>query len=116
MNIPNLNWTPLKNDELRWIMVDFDETLCHNSGLPNFYPLEPIEGAKEAMQTLTDRGYKITVFTARGWSDYSLIETWLNYYSIPFRRIICGKPLARWLIDDRAMQFKGDWKEITDRL
>lgn len=105
------NWHPIENKEIKWLLVDFDETIANNDGFPNYTPLEPIEGAVESLQELDKAGYKITVFTARAWVDYANIEKYCKHYKIPVRRIICGKPLGKCLIDDRAIGFRGDWKK-----
>jgi len=105
-------WRHLDTDELKWLAVDFDETLAKNSGYPDFTPGEPVEGAVEAMKKLNNLGWKIIIHTARHWSDYSGIENWLNFYKIPFRRIVCGKLMARYYIDDRAIGFRGDWNSV----
>ena len=52
-------------------------------------------------------GYKIVIFTSRPWDDYSNIENWLNDNHIPFRSIVCGKPIVKYYIDDRNIEFKG---------
>lgn len=111
-----MNWEPLDHDSLKWLLVDFDFTICKNSGYPDFIPTEPIEGAKEALKKLDAEGWKITIFTSRHWSDYHNIENWLIDQDIPFRRIICGKPLGRWMIDDRNLEFDGNWKRTLRRL
>jgi hypothetical protein len=103
-------------DQLRWIMVDMDLTLCNNTGEPDFTPTTIIPGAKEAMQELVRRGWKIIIFTARHWGEYQIIENWLLKNEIPFKQIICGKPLVRWIIDDRAIGFEGDWKAVLDKI
>jgi hypothetical protein len=107
---------PLTNDELLWVLVDFDNTICNNSGYPDFVPTEPIKGAREALQEIIDKGLKVLVYTARAWSDYSLIEEWLIKNEMPFKTIICGKPLGRVIIDDRAIGFNGDWADVLTKI
>ena len=97
-------------------MIDFDDTICHNSGFPNFKPTKPIKGAREALIKLKKKGFKITVFTARGWPDYQLIENWMRKHKMPTRRIICGKPLGKYIIDDRNVEFNGDWKQVINKI
>lgn len=104
----------LRNNDLKWIGVDLDLTIAHND--ENFNLLEPIEGAKEALEQLTARGYKIIIYTARPWSEYQDVEDWLGNYAIPYRRIICGKPLFKYIIDDKNITFKGDWKEVLEQI
>lgn len=107
---------PLEDSELRWIGVDFDKTLAHSSGFPDFEIKEPLEGAIEAMEELHRRGWKITIFTARPWSDYQKVEDWCIEHKLPTRRIICGKPLFKYLIDDRNIEFNGDWTSVLNKV
>jgi len=98
------------------VAIDFDNTICHNSGLPDFLPTESMEGAIEAIKYLVNKGLKIIIHTARPWSDYELVENFLNKHEIPFRRIVCGKLLARFYIDDRGVEYNGDWLEVLEKL
>ncbi|GGM55780.1 hypothetical protein GCM10012275_28600 [Longimycelium tulufanense] len=93
---------PPTRSELLWDGVDFDGTICNNSGPPDFQPLEPIWDNVKKIQRLVDDGRKIWIFTARPWADYELIEAYLNHYGIPFHGIVCGKLLVARLFDDRA--------------
>lgn len=107
-------WQPLKNDEVKWIGVDFDDTIASNSSFPLYVPSEPLPGAVEALKKLNNMGYKITIFTARHWADYQNVENYCLHYGIPFRRIICGKPLFKCVIDDKNVAFKGDWEKAVE--
>ena len=106
----------IKDNELKWLGIDFDQTIASNSGAPDFTPLEPLDGAKEALDLLVSKGWKIVIYTARAWHEYDIIENWLNKYNLPFRRIVCGKLFVKWMIDDRNIEFKGNWPEIIERL
>lgn len=110
------NWTPLENIEIKWIGVDWDDTIASNSGFPDFIPGEPLPGALEALKAIDDMGYKITIYTARPWSDYQNIERYCEHYGIKARRIICGKPLFKWIIDDKNIEFKGNWQEALHKV
>lgn len=110
------NWTPLTNEEIKWIGVDWDDTIATNSGFPTFIPGEPLVGAVESLQKLNDEGYKITIFTARPWADYANLEKYCEHYNIPARRIICGKPLFKCIIDDKNLEFNGDWKKVLEKV
>ena len=104
-----------KDNELRWLLIDLDGTLAYSEP-PDYELQEPIEGAREAMEKLTSKGWKIIIYTARPWIDYEIIENWLNKYQIPFRRIICGKPLGKYIVDDRNLEFHGDWEETMRKI
>ena len=111
---------PPTSKSLKWLGVDFDETLAHNSGYPDFKLLKPTKGAREAMIKLS-KNWKIIIYTSRPWADYRLIETWLKKYKIPFKDIVCGKLLVAFMIDDKNLPFNPlysdkSWEYIVDRL
>lgn len=108
------NWKPLTSEAVKWAGIDFDWTVASNSNFPDYIPGEPLPGAIESLRKLNDMGYKITIHTARPWADYSNIEEYCAYYDIPVRRIICGKPLLRFMIDDKGVGFDGDWDKALE--
>lgn len=115
--IEKLTWGKISPEEIKWIGVDWDDCLFSNSGFPDYIPAEPLEGAVESLQYLDSVGYKIVIFTARHWADYQNIEKYCEYYKIPARRIICGKPLFKCIIDDKNIAFNGSWsKALADFL
>lgn len=96
---------PLR-DKLIWVGVDLDGTLAEPLWTPDNPTSEigdPIPESMEKVQELVSAGYKIIVHTSRPWTDYQIIEQWLNHYEIPFKEIQCGKPLYAAYIDDRAI-------------
>lgn len=111
-----IEWTPIKPHEVKWIGVDFDETIANNSGDPNYIPSTPIFGAVEALKAIDYWGYKIVIFTARPWVDYKNIEEWCDHFQIPARRIICGKPFFLKMIDDKNIEFHGNWLDVLDKI
>jgi histidinol phosphatase-like enzyme len=110
------NWMPPPRKQLNWIGVDFDDTIVKNTGFPDFEPTEIIDGAKEALDELVKNGYKLVIFTARSWSDHELVEDFLKDNGIKFKSVICGKPLFHRMIDDRNIEFNGDWKLVVNKL
>ena len=111
------NWQPIEKHTIKGNGVDFDDTIATNSGYPDFIPHDPIKGAVQALQNLDSMGYKIWIYTARPWSDYQNIESYCIEHDIPARRIICGKPLFKCIIDDKNVAFNGNWeKALVDVL
>jgi hypothetical protein len=94
---------PRTADRLQWYAVDLDGTLAeawypgaaeHSIGAPiiaNIIKCRAIVGA----------GHKVVIHTSRPWADYELIEWWLHANGVPFSRIVCGKLMAKFYIDDR---------------
>jgi predicted secreted acid phosphatase len=103
---------PIQEKHLKWLAIDLDKTIAKNSPYPEYNLLKPIEGARKFLEVIEAQGWKIIIYTSRAWCDYDKIEKWLNKYKIPFRRIVCGKLLAKYFIDDRAISFTGDWSEV----
>lgn len=102
-------------DEVMHLGVDLDGTLA-KTHYPDFTLDEPMPGALEAVEHLNKEGWKITIYTARPWSDYQKIEDWCTKYNIPVRRIICGKPLFKYVIDDRNIAFHGSWQDVLNTI
>lgn len=107
---------PDSDFELNWLGVDFDDVIAHNTGYPDFTPLEPLKGTQEALSLLHDRGWKIKIYTARPWSDHRMIERYLKQHNIYFDDVVCGKMLVKWMIDDRNISFNGDWTEAIKKV
>lgn len=102
------------SEEMMWEGFDFDNTICR-SVWPKPGIGEIIPGAKEALDYLTSKGFKIIIYTARPWSDYVNIERWCQDHKLPIRRIVCGKLLVRHLTDDRNVEFNPHINNPFDR-
>ena len=75
---------------------------------------EPMPGAREALEGLMRTHYIIIHSCNR----LSVIADWMAYYHIPYNTIwqAPGKPVADWYIDDRALEFKGSWPEVLEKI
>jgi hypothetical protein len=96
---------PLR-DKLKWLGVDLDGTLAEHLWTPDNPTSEigdPIWSNVDKLKKAVSAGYKPIVHTSRPWTDYQVIEQWLNHYGIPYKEIQCGKPLYAAYIDDRAI-------------
>ncbi len=107
------------------IAVDLDGTLLETGTADE--PLgKPKPGAKEVLQRLKDEGYTIVIYTSK--AGYTRISNHLKAYGIPFDHINInpdepyivgsnlGKPSAEAYIDNRALEFKGDWEVVYQEL
>ncbi len=91
---------PRGDARLKWLAVDLDRTIAQ-SVWPHPGIGDPIEKNVIKLKRAHGFGWKITIHTSRNWSDYEMIESWLIFHGIPFNRIVCGKVLAAYYIDDR---------------
>ena len=110
---------PIQNNELKWILIDFDNTIVQSTGYPKFEVIGAKKGVRSALLKLMKKGYRIHVHTARPSSEYRDIETFLQEFNIPHHSIHTGKELGVMYIDDRGYRFN-DWdvdiKNILDIL
>jgi len=101
------------------IIVDFDGTLC-KFAFPDVGGYQ--QGAREALQTLKNKGYKVVIHsvrTAAYWGNrdrqhhIKAIETFLKDNNIPYDEIMldCDKPIAVAYIDDRGINYSGHWDQ-----
>lgn len=72
---------------------------------------EPLPGAVKAVQRLHAH-YKLVIFTTR---KEEVVKPWLEKHNIPFDDYF-HKPLNWVIIDDRAIQFNGDWNDILKQI
>lgn len=109
----------------KYICVDLDGTIAHYKewqGETSFG--DPIEGVQSALGQLRTEGWKIIIYTTR--VNQALIENYLNRNSVPFDYInhnpdqpenaIGGKPFADAYIDDRGIQFNGNWQSTLNEV
>lgn len=103
------------------IAVDFDDTLA----IEVLGEIVPTKGAKEAMSRLWRHGYIIVVHSARSWEAFQdrgektrWMAEWLHKNHIPYHKIHTGfgKPAAIAYVDDKAIKYENNWKEIVDWL
>lgn len=92
------------------IAVDFDGVLCDPKNVDEGRRMgNPVWGARDAMQALRRKGFKLIIHTVRGGSPKH-VEDWLRFYSIPFDEVTNIKPNdVAFFIDDHALRFDGDW-------
>lgn len=91
---------PGPREELLWIGVDLDDTIAKGVW-PEPGIGEPIWENVAKVRELIEHGFKVVVYTARGWEDFELVESWLEHHDIPYNRLECGKMLLRAMVDDK---------------
>lgn len=102
--------------ERKTILLDVDGTCTIGPGptLDSFAPIQT--GLRAFLGALKDRGYEIIIFSAR--SPVRLVEEFfkregLTRYVDGFTRT---KAPARLMLDDRAIQFRGDFSRALNEI
>lgn len=109
----------------KYVCIDLDGTIAHYDdwkGEDHFG--DPVAGVQEALERLSSAGWKIIIFTTR--TNKKLVSEYLHSHSILFDTInenpdqpenaIGGKPFADVYIDDRGIQFNGDWQATANEV
>lgn len=105
------------------IAVDFDGVIHgHSKGWHDGTIYDPpVPGVAEALTKLRER-FRVVVYSCRSYdrlfdgvlepNQVSQMTEYMNKHGIPFDEIYVGhgKPVAYLYIDDRAVQFNGDWR------
>ncbi len=113
----------LKKEQKR-IMIDVDGVLhTYENGWDNGKLKNVIFGAKEALSELHNDGFEIVIFSTRASGEnpntkqlVQELEEWLNRNDLYFDQITGQKLGAILYIDDRAINFKGDWKNTLKEI
>lgn len=82
---------------MKVIAVDYDDTLCMASNVPN------VDVVKYVSKQFYTRGVIVIVHTARPESYRKLISDWLATHDIPYHAIVCDKLPADVYVDDKAI-------------
>ena len=107
------------------ICIDFDQTI-NSSHYPDLG--EPTEGVKEAFEKLRSVGYEIHILSCRTNPEVTkhiidrqeqcrTIKRYLEEHDIPYDVVLNEfKPIATYYIDDRAVEFKGNWDDVLGKI
>lgn len=96
------------------VCVDLDGVLNQFDGWRGpdyFHPPRP--GARDFLRQLHELGYEVIVFTVR-WKPH--VEQWLARHGLAefVSEVTDKKPPAHVYIDDRAVCFRGDYREALE--
>lgn len=94
------------------ICVDFDGVLNEYNGYEEGNLGEPLSGSKEFIRQLR-RKYKVVILTSR---QKEQVIDWLNNNGFPSMEVTNRKVPAVAYIDDRAIQFNGNYKKVISQL
>lgn len=125
---PNENIEEYDNLKTKRIMIDLDGVIHdYNEGFKDgtLYG-KVIKGTKEAIQELRNNGYLVIIFTARlSVKSHGIdavkkqrirIKKWLQKNGIEVDGLTSEKLPADVYIDDRAIEFTGNWKDTLNKV
>lgn len=97
------------------IAIDFDGVLANY--IPGMASRDeqglPIKDARTALIQIKQDGYDIIIWTSRPITKN--LKQWFKDYDIPYDYIIT-KPDCHLFVDDRAINFNGNWNETLQEI
>ncbi len=114
LDIANTRTDDAPLTEKRSVAVDFDG-VCHDYKNPieGRRMGKPIDGTKEALESIRKKGYQIIIFSVWG-NQPKVIEDFMKYYELPYDSITNVKPNASYFIDDKAIRFLNWTQTLRD--
>jgi len=91
------------------IAIDMDGTICSIND--KYQDCELLEGARESINHIKKKGYKVYIHTGRHILNAEITIKWLIDNKIEYDHIVFGKPPAKYYIDDKAIKFD-NWKNV----
>lgn len=85
------------------IVCDIDGILCSEEKTFDRWVARPYHENICKLNELHHCGHFIIIFTSRGWAEYKMTQQQLKDWGVRYDVLICGKPHADIIIDDRAI-------------
>ncbi len=90
------------NPRIGKVLFDLDGTLAQGKWPIRRVIGEPISAGVAYLRHYAALGYGICIYTSRPWADEEAIWDWVVEHDLPVDEVVCGKPLADLMVDDRA--------------
>ncbi len=79
---------------------------------------DPVHGCREVLADFTARQYKIIIHSTRCHNETGrrAIASYMVKHELCFDEIAEHKPVAGFYVDDRGVNFSGNWQEVLDAI
>lgn len=85
----------------RWtISVDLDGVLAKPTQPENYATAQAIHENITKVNKLYDKGWRVVIYTGRGWFNYDMTAHWLKSRGVKYHELVMGKLVAHYYIDD----------------
>ncbi|MDF2570722.1 MAG: hypothetical protein K0R55_2326 [Sporomusa sp.] len=102
------------------VVLDFDGVIhSYTSGWKGIdvIPDPPVDGIKDAIEVIR-KYYKVVVVSTRCFQEGGLeaVQAWLDKHGITVDEVLAHKPPAIVYVDDRALTFDGNAKDLLSKI
>ena len=98
---------------MKTLVIDIDDTLirsnrvsCRRCGRITYKNAKPIQDEIDYLNILFDRGYKIILYTGRGWDCYKFTVEQLFKFGVKYHDLVMGKPQGIYIDKDAKTTLK----------
>lgn len=89
---------------LKTVVCDLDGVLCSEERTFEHSVAIPYQDQIDAINRLFDtKRVVVIIHTARGWGEFTMTQRQLVSWGVKYHTLICGKPIADIVIDDRSV-------------
>jgi len=97
------------------VVFDLDKTLAEGVWPQRLIIGAPIPEAIAMLKHYSEMGVGIVIYTSRPKTDEPHIWAWVLKHKLPVDKVVCGKPIASYYIDDKAITWRTeDWKDVPE--
>ena len=113
--------------KLKIICFDIDNVICRTNSKKDYAKSTPIKKNIKLINKIYNKGYKVTLYTARfmGRCDGNLTKVkkkiepltlkQLKRWGVKYHKIYFGKPSFDIFIDDKSLFFTKKWPELLEK-
>lgn len=85
------------------ILVDIDGILTHETKKTPYSKRTPNKSNCQIVRDLVFANHRVVLFTSRHKGDRKITIEWLKKHSIPYHKLIMGKPRCDLFWDDKSV-------------
>lgn len=83
------------------LAIDMDGVLCEEGPWDCHEQSIPIRKNIDKTNYLYDSGHEIIIYTGRFHEEQKITQEWLERFGVKYHRLVMGKLLADYYVDDR---------------
>ena len=100
----------------QWLEHSYkDDYWRHGSINEDYSKCTILPGVHSSFKLFREKGYKIYLHTGRHINNFDVTVKWLKKNKIDYDHLVLGKPVAKYYIDDRGINFS-NWEDALKKI